>query len=298
MDPGAASSLVLVTQIDDHAQSVTAVLLSVDVELGGSDDLLLQPDATGLPYTLIAQADVFGYLWLVQLDHQLGGVDADVLTAVEEVRNHDYVGWPVAGPPISERGDIRWRFKQNELARLQKLSASCTRQLIDGEPVASIDPVALRIPDNSEDALAIEEFVVCAYEATRRGQMSVPGWLVDRILSDELVTAYRAAGLFDAYRELMSLAQRWMMHAATQPDPAPGEQDAGYGGDAALWTSRDAYLSHLRQGGIGSAWLMTRYTDISTPVHSQLHTFEKGESMQVTFFTAPSPTGRARKEVG
>lgn len=302
MDPGSPSALVLVTQTDRRTQAVTVVLLSTDVELGARSDVLLSSDSTGLPYALMAQTDVFGYMWVVQLDRLLGVVDAEALAAIQAVRHGDRSSWPLAGPPVTEPGDVRWHFKRHELARLQDLTANCTRQLIDGDLYVSVDPLALRVPSGPEDALALEELVLCVYEATRLGQMSVPGWLIDWVLSDDLVTAYRAAGLFDTYRELMSVAQGWLRDAGSQPDPAPYPQIEGGAealdavqGEPQLRASREAYLRQLRQSGATSAWLMTRSTGASAPLRSHLHVLSGGTAMQVTFFTASSGIDRAGK---
>src|SRR4051794_39344937 len=55
---------VLVLVVDSHPQSYsfTVVLLTPDVELATDKDVYLPSEATGLPYALAAQTDVFGYV--------------------------------------------------------------------------------------------------------------------------------------------------------------------------------------------------------------------------------------------
>lgn len=133
MDPGDWPALVLVTAVDDTTQSVSVTLLSPDVELGTSSDLLLTPGRTGLSYALLAESDIFGYLWFVQLDRALGRVSDAVLRSLAALRDDDAVNHEVAGPPLVEQSDPSWNFKLQELARLRPLTAHCTRELVDGE---------------------------------------------------------------------------------------------------------------------------------------------------------------------
>lgn len=122
MAPGEPSALVLVTGFVEAIASVAVTLLSPDMELGGCADLVIAREDSGLPYNLIAEADIFGYLGAVQLDHELGRVSERVLAALDSLRNDDPVGLAVAGPPIIQRSDPRWDFKLSELARLHRLT--------------------------------------------------------------------------------------------------------------------------------------------------------------------------------
>lgn len=101
------------------------------MEFGGSADIVIASEDSGLAYTLLAESDIFGYVWCTQLDRALARVDSRIVDAVSALRECDDVGCAVAGPPILERSDPRWNFKLQELARLQSLSADCTRQLVE-----------------------------------------------------------------------------------------------------------------------------------------------------------------------
>ncbi len=127
---GPPAALVLVTSVDESTQSATVTLLTPDVEFGASADIVIGPEDSGLAYTLLAESDIFGYVWCTQLDRVLARLDSKIVDAVSALRQGDYVGSAVAGPPILERRDPRWNFKLHELARLQNLSADCTRQLL------------------------------------------------------------------------------------------------------------------------------------------------------------------------
>jgi hypothetical protein len=51
--------------------ATTVTLLSPDMEFGGSADIVIASEDSGLAYTLIAESDVFGYVWCAQLDRAL-----------------------------------------------------------------------------------------------------------------------------------------------------------------------------------------------------------------------------------
>lgn len=127
MDRDTAAALVLVTDFDETTQSVTVTLLSPDVEFGSSADLVLSGEEIGRMYDLLAESDIFGYMWVVQLDRRIGRVDAQVLEALSALREEDVVDRPVAGPPVVDRSDPRWNFKLQELKRLQQLSVRSRR---------------------------------------------------------------------------------------------------------------------------------------------------------------------------
>jgi hypothetical protein len=137
MDRDSQSALVLVTDLDAATQSVTVTLLSPDIEFGSSADLVLSGDETGRAYDLLAESGIFGYAWAVQLNRRVGGVGRQALDALAALREDEVADRPVAGPPVTGRDDPRWGFQVQELERLKRITAHCTRELIDGERVAS-----------------------------------------------------------------------------------------------------------------------------------------------------------------
>lgn len=128
----ATTALILVTHLDAATGSLTVTLLSPDVEFGSSTDLILLEHETGCPYQLLAQSDVFGYLWMTQVDRFIGHVNEQVIAALCALRNEDAVDHPVAGPPVLDHSDPRWEFKLQERTRLRSLTADCTYELING----------------------------------------------------------------------------------------------------------------------------------------------------------------------
>ena len=85
-------------------------------------DLLLAADVAGLAYNLLVESDIFGYLPVCQLHREVGRVDETVLCALVAFRNDDRTQGLVAGPPVYDRNDPRWKFKLDELCRLRELA--------------------------------------------------------------------------------------------------------------------------------------------------------------------------------
>lgn len=96
---GSRQVLVLVHDAEEATQELAVTLLSPDVELGSSTDLLLDRRDTGLTYQLLAEPSLFAYLPASQLGRRLGQVPERVLEALAALRNDDPVDHPVAGPP-------------------------------------------------------------------------------------------------------------------------------------------------------------------------------------------------------
>ena len=283
MDCDTPPALVLVTDFDDTTQSLTVTLLSPDVEFGSSTDLVLSRDEIGRAYELLAESDIFGYAWVVQIDRHIGRVGRHVLDALVALREEDAVDRPVAGPPVAKRDDPRWGFKLQELKRLQRLTSDCTRELIDGERVASIDPNALRAPSTEAEVAAFEEFVLEVIESVERGTTRVPGWLVDIALDDELAAAYRAVGLLNSLRLLWKLADR--LDVPPGPGPTTSSIDA----------IQEFQIEATAISGHSSLWLLGRSTDIRGPIEARAARTHDGRLFQVGLISASARVIKHRK---
>ena len=274
MDSDTPSALVLVTDFDDVTQSVTVTLLSPDIEFGSSTDLVLSGGEFGRAYDLLAESDIFGYAWAVQLDRRIGRVDRQVLDALVALREEEAIDRPVAGPPVVGRDDPRWNFKLQELQRLQRLTADCTRELIDGARVASIDPNALRAPSTEVEIAAFEEFVVEVVASVNRGTARVPGWLVDIALNDELVTGYREVGLYSSLRLLWKLADTTDVPAVPPPMVSSIEAVEAF------------QIEATAVSGVSNLWLLGRSTDIKGPIETRAARTRDGRLIQVSRVSA------------
>lgn len=274
MDRDTPAALVLVTGIDEATQSLIVTLLTPDLEFGTSVDLVLRGEEIGRAYDLLAESDVFGYVWVVQLDRQLGRVPAQLVDALSALRDEDALELTVAGPPVVERSDPRWTFKLQELKRLQSLTADCTRELVDGDRITSIDPNALRAPSTEAEIEAFEEFMITVVEGVSRGTTRVPGWLVDIALDDELIAAYRAVGLYTSLRLLWKLADTTDAAAAREP--------AG----SALEHLRTFQVEMAAYSGHSNVWLLGRSTDVRGPIEARPAHASDGRLIQVCTVSA------------
>jgi hypothetical protein len=283
MDHDTPSALVLVTDFEEATQSLAVTLLSPDVELGTSTDLVLAGDDIGRAYDLLAETDIFGYVWVVQLDRRIGQVDARLLEAVSALRQEESIDRPVAGPPVVGHSDPRWGFKLQELKRLQALTSDCTRELIDGERIASIDPNALRAPSTEIEIAAFEEFVVEVVESVERGTARVPGWLVDIALDNELVAAYRAAGLYNSLRLLWKLADS--ADVPSVPEPV----------NSTLEHFQSFQVEMAASSGHSSLWLLGRSTDVRGPIEARPARTRDGRLVQVSLVSSGARRTQHRK---
>lgn len=282
MDRETPAALVLVTDFDEVTQSLTVTLLSPDIEFGSSTDLVLSGTEIGRSYDLLAESDIFGYAWVVQLDRRLGHVDASVIHALAALRYEESIDRLTAGPPVVEQTDPRWSFKLQELNRLQRLTSDCTRQMIDGEQVASIDPNALRVPSTEAEIAAFEEFVVEVVEGVGRGDTRVPGWLLDVAIDEDLREAYRAVGLFNSLRLLLKYADT---HAV--PDTAPTT--------ATLSDYSELQVELTASAGYSNIWLLGRSTDVRGPIEARPARARDGRLLQVSYIAAGAGTAHRER---
>ncbi len=217
----------------------------------------------------------FGYLWFVQFDRALGRVSHDLLESLAALCDENAVGHPVAGLPLVERSDPRWDFKLQELARLQQLTAHATRELVDGERQASVDPRAFEVPSTPAEIAAFEEFILALIEGSRRGSVVIPGWLVDIALDEDLVASYRALGLYHSLRSVWRLAE-----VSEAPD------ESSLAGRHTLWDYRDLQIEHDRAAGHTNQWLVARSIAISGPIETRPARTRDGHLVQLSYIAA------------
>jgi hypothetical protein len=209
MDPGSPPALILVIGTDVAPSTVTVALLSPDIELATDRDMMLDQADTGLPYALLAQSDVFGYIWAVQLDAWLADAPTAVVDAIAQSASGGASGHITpAGSPVLSGEDPRWRFKEAELARLTALSTECTEQLLEGEIHTHVDPFALRPPE-PDDLLDVWEFVLNLADGLKSGSVELPAWLLaDKFSEPAYERKWRESGAYDAYRVLTGLLEQ------------------------------------------------------------------------------------------
>ncbi|MGV0874956.1 hypothetical protein [Mycolicibacterium sp. XJ879] len=220
MERSADNVLVLVVDSDPRSYSFTVVLLTPDVELATDRDIYLSPDSTGLPYALAAQTDVFGYVWNVQLK-TIASLSGEMVRDLFP-RNPPADAIPHqhrAGPPLDSSSDPRWANKVAELDRLKAVTGDCTRQLIDGKQDLIVDPVSFRMDPAGFSDFDLVDFVLHVVSKVESGEVSMPTWLMQGILSDrELEESYRRSGLLDLYNTVTQVLNQKLWSIDEEPD--------------------------------------------------------------------------------
>ena len=165
--------VVAVLDVDTARRFFLAVLVTNDVSLAGADDLILDPELTGLPYRVAVLARLAGYLWLVQVDERLGALTDEALDAVMAgyVGAEDALQSACRGVPLQDRGrDLRWSDLEAEAELIRGLSDDCTRKRYNEEmylPFA--DPELWPASDSGWD-LSCAETLNALEEETRAGR--------------------------------------------------------------------------------------------------------------------------------
>jgi hypothetical protein len=123
--PGqAVDHLLLVVDVDDVDRVVSAIMCSAELDLATDADVVIEPNESGLPYPVLAQADISVLLREAELGPRLGQVSADLLVALRDLRDG---ASPASlsgrrGLPLQGSDDVRWRRKENQAVAALALS--------------------------------------------------------------------------------------------------------------------------------------------------------------------------------
>jgi len=154
----ALKRIVTVIGKNDEAETVDILLVSNEIENATDLDLIVTPDSTGIPYTVMIQSELYGPVFSDQLIANVGSIDDDLREAVATALTSDgeSLDGHETGLPLGGFSDPRRVFKVNELEDLEQLVSSC-RQWLAGEAadVRLLDPELLIPPPSGtsmEDA--------------------------------------------------------------------------------------------------------------------------------------------------
>ncbi len=138
MDSEAPARLVLVVDVPSNDSSTAIVLLLSNVVENATDlDVLLTRETTDLPFDLIAESDMVGTAWDWQLERLLTRLPAVLVDGIEALpRLGDLQALSLLrGMPLSGEADVRWRWKEDEVLELQRLTADCVRTQLDAPTI-------------------------------------------------------------------------------------------------------------------------------------------------------------------
>ena len=212
---GTRRRVVLVTAVDRFG--VGHVLLATNAVDQATDlDLVVTSAESGASYDLLVQAELYGPVFVDQLDGLIGSCDANTVDALRHALDTDgaslsgmRVGSPLGGPT-----DPRRRFKERELEELQEIVAVCRRWL-QGEfaDVVSIHPDELFPPpvgtpkDEGFDRLDRLVDLLDRFETTGRTLPFELLAILDEGARTELRRWHTEYG-YDMWRALERLARR------------------------------------------------------------------------------------------
>ena len=173
---------------------------------------------TGLPFVLIAEADIVGTTWQWQLSRTLARIPNSVVDAIERLprlSDSDALALP-RGMPLSGRDDVRWEWKENEVIELQLLTGDCVRALLDA-PTIDVGFLAT----DGLDSDTIQAMVLSAADLVSAGMAIMPTATAeilgfgDAAISDRLV-AELGADAWMAMQEMLMASIR-----AEEPSDTP-----------------------------------------------------------------------------
>lgn len=130
---------VLVVSVDSSDGMCEVLLLHNIVEYITDFDILISRAESGLPYALVAQLDIRGVVWTIDLGQALGTLSDDlgrfsiVAAANEDLRTGR--GLKLSGPL-----DPRWQFKREEGLAMAEIAESCTAAMLSGDRIFAVSP--------------------------------------------------------------------------------------------------------------------------------------------------------------
>jgi hypothetical protein len=220
--------LVAVLETSDETRTATILLVTNEIENATDLDLIVDPGDAGLPYATMIQSELYGPLFIEQLQGRLGWITDDVRHAVAGALASDgeSLDGYKTGLPLGDFADPRRAFKVRELDELEQLVAECRRWL-GGEPadVRLLDPeLLLPPPPGTPIDDAADQFLELLDVLNEMGErsVSIPAGLLDS-LSDvgfvDEVCRWRTDFGFDTSRVLSVIRViDEEMHTATRSD--------------------------------------------------------------------------------
>lgn len=212
---GATRRVVLLAGTD--ARGIGQILLASNALDQATDlDLIVEPAESGAPYELMIQAELYGPVFIEQLDRLVGRCSSQTTEAVRSALRTDgeSLEGRTVGLPLGGVDDPRRRFKEDELVELQAIVSTCRRWLAgDPSEVVSIHPEALFPPPTGtslEEGFDRLDSVVDLLSSFERAGRHLPFELL-ALLDDQAITEIRrwkSEYGFDMWNRLQRLASR------------------------------------------------------------------------------------------
>jgi hypothetical protein len=203
--------LGVVVAVNDQDQTIRILLAASAKEFATDLDLVVSSDASGLPYDLVIQGELYGTVFEEQVVAVVGTLDPALAIAADEAVASDgesleayETGWP-----LGSMEDPRRAFKEQQLDELEALVRECRRATDGLAADEQLLDVSLLVPPpaGTDPDIALERFVealnVVKQLRSRKIELQAE-WLDDETLIAEL---YRwqsfglpAARILDRYQ--------------------------------------------------------------------------------------------------
>jgi hypothetical protein len=148
MDGQGVARFVLVIALDEEDPAATVALLTNELDMATDADVVVPSEATGCPFSLLAETDVVGPVWWAQLRQPVGHVSPEMMEILtdEAAVGPESSAYAAKGLPVLGPSDPRWDFKQSEASDLNALSADRGRDLlaeVSESSAPDLDPALL-----------------------------------------------------------------------------------------------------------------------------------------------------------
>lgn len=149
------SRIVLVLDVDRANEVADVALIHADPDLATDADVVVPKEVAGAHFPIVVQSDLRSAVWWSQLGARVGRLDAADLDRVNDALDPDVAVEPSpfeVGLPLEGPFDGRWEFKRVEGDDLRRLSADCSRALLEDDSDWTLDPRTIE-PGQSADVL-------------------------------------------------------------------------------------------------------------------------------------------------
>jgi len=209
---------VLVCDINSSTATCEVLLMHSERDFATEFDVILDVEETKLTYTLVAQTDIRGRVWTIDLGRRISRVQRDMSRFAFDLPTSVSAGG-LRGVRLAGPLDVRWKFKLQEGRVLSELTQSCLAAELFDTPLYDVTAETISVIEqlNSEERAAARTRLV---ELHLKRRLIVTRKSADRI-SPELLEALKSSDLQDDFgQEFVSQRLRDIMLEALTGDHA------------------------------------------------------------------------------
>ncbi|WP_319431575.1 hypothetical protein [Mycobacterium sp. RTGN5] len=253
-DGSQIARLAVVVAVNEEDQTIRILLAASATEFATDLDLVVPPEASGLPHDLLVQGELYGTIFEEQVVANVATLDPALAVAAaaavasdgESLETHE-TGWP-----LGSVGDPRRTFKELELDELDAVVREWRRATDGLAADQRILDVSLLVPPpvGTDPDVAGELFVelLDVVDELGPGEIELPReWLDDEILLDELHRWQSEFGL-----PVARILDRYTLAAGDSDAPSGGEPSVSVSAEPRDRADRVVQRVLDRNGAAGS----------------------------------------------